>query len=118
MRSRYCAHVLGDADYLRATWHEDWRPAVLSLDDGIRWLGLEIIETMEQGDQAWVEFEARLIAGGFVDALRERSRFLRVAGRWFYADGEAREPGTRRFRPGRNEACPCGSGRKFKRCCG
>jgi SEC-C motif-containing protein len=118
MRSRYSAYVLGDADYLRATWHEAWRPAVLTLDDGIHWLGLEIIETMEQGDQARVEFEARLIVDGFVDALRERSRFLKVDGRWYYADGEMREPGFRRFRPGRNEPCPCGSGRKFKRCCG
>jgi uncharacterized protein len=25
-------------------------------------------------------------------------------------------PGSRR--PGRNEPCPCGSGRKYKRCCG
>jgi hypothetical protein len=23
-----------------------------------------------------------------------------------------------RHKPGRNDPCPCGSGRKFKRCCG
>ena len=27
-------------------------------------------------------------------------------------------PITRPGRPGRNEPCPCGSGQKYKRCCG
>jgi hypothetical protein len=26
-------------------------------------------------------------------------------------------PGDRHGRPGRNDPCPCGSGRKYKRCC-
>ena len=27
-------------------------------------------------------------------------------------------PADMRVRPGRNDPCPCGSGKKFKRCCG
>lgn len=30
----------------------------------------------------------------------------------------ARPPAVRSAPPGRNDACPCGSGRKFKKCCG
>ncbi len=118
MRSRYTAHVLGDEGYLAATWHPDHRPRELNLDAGVRWIGLEILEAKEAGDAAMVEFEARFLAGGRVDALRERSRFVRVSGRWFYTDGEMRQPRLLPFKPGRNEPCPCGSGRKFKRCCG
>ncbi|MED5294531.1 MAG: SEC-C metal-binding domain-containing protein [Pseudomonadota bacterium] len=27
------------------------------------------------------------------------------------------EPSVTRLKPGRNDSCPCGSGRKFKQCC-
>ncbi|MGH7187765.1 MAG: SEC-C metal-binding domain-containing protein [Acetobacteraceae bacterium] len=34
-------------------------------------------------------------------------------------DRRATAPGpTRQTKPGRNAPCPCGSGRKYKRCCG
>ena len=51
----------------------------------------------------------------------ERSRFRRAEGRWVYLDGEMVKPKpVVREEPkvGRNAPCPCGSGRKFKRCCG
>jgi SEC-C motif-containing protein len=47
--------------------------------------------------------------------LEEASRFRREAGRWYYLEGR---PTLTRLKPGRNEACPCGSGRKLKQCCG
>jgi hypothetical protein len=34
----------------------------------------------------------------------------------FYAHLYAHHEGNT-MKPGRNEACPCGSGKKFKRCC-
>ena len=118
MRSRYTAFVLGDLDYLRETWHRDFRPADLELDRRIRWLGLEILDEREQDDTAVVEFEARFLCDGTVDALHERSDFLRLQGQWVYTRGESLPPRSKSCKPGRNEACPCGSGRKFKRCCG
>ncbi|WP_299791883.1 PBPRA1643 family SWIM/SEC-C metal-binding motif protein [uncultured Shewanella sp.] len=35
-------------------------------------------------------------------------------------DGVLNKPKTTRFekKPNRNEACPCGSGKKYKKCCG
>jgi SEC-C motif-containing protein len=119
MRSRYTAYVLGDVDYLKTTWHADYRLHDLSLDAGLRWLGLEVIAAPAPvGDQASVEFEARLLVGAQVNALHEHSRFTRVDGQWLYTNGEALEPTFKPWKPGRNEACPCGSGLKFKRCCG
>ena len=117
MRSRYSAHVLGNADYLAATWHPDYRPAELAPDPDIRWLGLEIIADEARGNRASVEFEARLLSGGRVDALHERSEFVREAGRWYYTRGDILPPSFAPWKPGRNDSCPCDSGRKFKHCC-
>jgi SEC-C motif-containing protein len=91
MRSRYSAHVLGDADYLMATWHRDTRPAELELGDpaATRWLGLEVKRHAVTGpDSAVVEFVARYKVGGAPAVrLHEISRFVREDGRWFYVDG-------------------------------
>ncbi len=117
MRSRYSAHVVGDGGYLAATWHPDFRPSEVAPYPALRWLGLEILASDERGDRACVEFEARLLNGGRVDALHERSEFVREGGRWYYTRGEILPPTFTPWKPGRNEACPCGSGRKYKRCC-
>lgn len=118
MRSRYAAFALGERDYLLASWHPDYRPRQLQLDDAIRWLGLEILATEQRGDSATVEFEARLLSQGQVSAMRERSEFRCVDGNWFYTNGKQLTPRLQSWEPGRNQDCPCGSGTKFKRCCG
>ncbi len=118
MRSRYSAYVLEQTDYLIQTWHPDFRPAGLEPDRALQWIGLQILHHEEAADTATVEFEARLLARGKVDALHENSRFVRAAGRWFYTDGEMLPASFAAWKPGRNESCPCGSGKKFKRCCG
>lgn len=117
MRSRYSAYVLGQLDYLESSWHPRFRPPGLTRESRLRWLGLDIIDFIPAGESATVEFEARFLAGGVVDALHESSRFVREGGRWLYTDGERLAPSFTPWKPGRNEACPCGSGRKFKRCC-
>ncbi len=117
MRSRYSAFSLGNVEYLRATWHPDFVPDKLSTDDSLKWLGLQIIKTAETGDSATVEFEAKFLSSGQVDALHESSRFLRQHGRWVYTDGVMLPASFKAWKPGRNETCPCGSGKKFKRCC-
>lgn len=116
MRSRYCAYLRQDVDYLRQTWHPDYRPADLTAS-GPRWLGLEILAVAEKADTATVEFEARFLADGQVNAIHECSDFVREQGRWLYTRGDLLPLTFTPWKPGRNETCPCGSGRKFKRCC-
>ena len=117
MRSRYSAFALEDRDYLLETWHPDLRPTQLSFDSGIRWLGLEIMESEEHGKKALVEFEASLLLQGEVSAMHERSEFVLQQGRWLYTTGEQLAPRAAAWKPARNQDCPCGSGLKFKRCC-
>lgn len=90
MRSRYSAHVLGLAGYLRDTWHPSTRPAEVQPEAGLRWLGLQVRGHVVQGaDLATVEFVARSRGpGGRAQRLHETSRFVRVAGRWYYLDGD------------------------------
>lgn len=118
MRSRYTAFALGETAYLLETWHPDFRPYQLEPDDQLRWIGLEIIDFDQQAGRASVEFEARWLAAGRVEALRECSDFLLCEGRWLYTDGRQLQPATKPWKPARNEICPCGSGARFKRCCG
>ncbi|GGK87537.1 hypothetical protein GCM10010844_02620 [Deinococcus radiotolerans] len=88
MRSRYAAYALGDSGYVQRTWHPDTRPATLDLRDGTRYVGLRVHEA--QG--AEVTFTAQLrLPDGERYALRERSRFEQLDGRWVYVDGETPE---------------------------
>ncbi len=95
MRSRYCAYVSGNRDYLLATWHADTRPQVLSLEDApgqrTQWLGLDVKRHRVTGtDTAEVEFVARYRIGGCSAVrLQEHSRFVRQDGRWYYLDALA-----------------------------
>lgn len=88
MRSRYTAFAVGDAAHLARSWHPRTRPDEITVDDGTRWTGLDIVEAQEQGDAAVVAFRARWRHGVDVGELRERSRFARRAGRGVYVDGD------------------------------
>jgi SEC-C motif-containing protein len=88
------------------------------------WLGLEIRSTElgGEGDQEGrVEFVATYREKGAVRHYHEISRFLKQDGVWYFVDGELQKPETQiRAVPkvGRNDPCPCGSGKKYKKCCG
>lgn len=122
MRSRYTAFVLGLTDYLRETWHPTTRPAELALDDSPVWVSLQILSANDgchkgsdnAKDKGQVHFRAIYRAGAGFGYLEENSDFTFEQGRWFYVAGDTRE-GT--LKPGRNEPCPCGSGKKYKACC-
>ena len=127
MRSRYTAHVLARIDYLIDT-HDPKTRATLdrsAIDRWARdsqWLGLEIVTTTHgtaTDETGIVEFRATYRAATTQTVHHERSRFRRLDGRWFYTDGDiVKDAPTRRSTDiGRNDPCPCGSGKKYKRCC-
>lgn len=89
MRSRYTAYTLRDEAYLQATWYERSRPdtKLAAEDDGLKWIGLDVRQHQQTGDEATVEFVARYKIGGRAERLHEVSRFIREDGRWFYVDG-------------------------------
>ncbi len=129
MRSRYSAYALEEIPYIHATIHPDSRKDWD--EEGARqwskssvWNGLKIIQTIAGGpgdDRGSVEFIARFSMRDDRLQHHELADFEKVSGRWYFKDGEMVKPKrVRREAPkiGRNEPCPCGSGKKYKQCCG
>ncbi|HHL33931.1 MAG TPA: hypothetical protein ENJ30_06160 [Desulfobulbaceae bacterium] len=119
MRSRYTANVEQDQAYLLKTWHPSTRPG--HIGGFSHWCGLRIIAVQGGGpgdSEGTVEFRAMYREGEILGCLHEKSRFIREAGRWYYLDGEIIASGPfAQAKVGRNAPCPCGSGRKYKKCC-
>ncbi len=129
MRSRYTAFATHHIDYLIDTHHPDTRgdvdrDEVRRFSEGSKWLGLQILHTQDgqEGDErGWVEFVARYKEHGQERIHHELSLFLRHQGRWYFhsAHEPKQEPASREQpKIGRNAPCPCGSGKKHKKCCG
>jgi SEC-C motif-containing protein len=129
LRSRYTAHVITDVDYIYDTTHPAQRrnvdrDRVAAWSRKSEWLGLEIIQTQAgqpSDDSGTVEFIARYREKGKTMEHREIAEFKKHESRWFFFDGQPPKP-TQFIREGkkigRNDPCPCGSGRKYKKCCG
>src|SRR3569832_755629 len=129
MRSRYSAFVKDEIDYLRESLHPDHRRdydpvATRQWAQQSEWEKLEVVVTTgggEDDDEGTVEFIATYRQKGSKIAHHELGNFVRQNGRWYYADGKLITPGTVRNecpKVGRNNPCPCGSGKKYKKCCG
>jgi len=118
MRSRYTAFCLKDAAYVLKTWHPSKRPGILDFSgDETVWRGLSVLRHEGGGafdSEGIVEFVASYQQGGKLLRLHETSRFLREAGEWRYVDGDIHPEA----KSGRNDPCSCGSGKKYKKCCG
>lgn len=124
MRSRYSAYTLQDANYLLATWEASKKPKAIDFSkEHIEWQRLEIIDTKKGGindAKGIVAFKAFYNQHGQDHVMNEISRFIKLKGRWFYFDGTIKSIGKidGQINEGKNAPCPCGSGKKFKRCCG
>jgi len=127
MRSRYTAYVEQAIDYIMTTCTHN-RKETIDPEETRRWsknstwLGLTIIATEKGGEddtEGKVEFEARFEMNGEKDKHHETARFKKKHGRWLYDSGTMTEATVVRAAPkvGRNEPCPCGSGKKHKHCC-
>lgn len=137
MRSRYSAHVKGLVDYVIDTYHpschaEQEREAIADSIDS-DWCGLEVMNTEpgKHDNEGFVTFKAYFKQDEQEYCLEERSRFLKEQELWYYIDGafpqqqEPEQAGDPRLsqpvaslKVGRNDPCICGSGKKFKKCCG
>jgi SEC-C motif-containing protein len=130
MRSRYSAYAQKNAEYILDSHDPKTRDdadldATRDWANRTTWLGLEIVATEaggERDDSGVVEFVARFNdENGREHSHHEVSRFIRHEGRWYYQDGDVKgaQPVTRSApKIGRNDPCPCGSGKKHKKCCG
>ncbi|MBL8252466.1 MAG: SEC-C domain-containing protein [Candidatus Competibacter sp.] len=124
VRSRYTAFVKGALDHVERTHapevREDFNRAEAErVAQQYEWRGLEIRRVIETGDTAKVEFVVRFRREQQETATMSASSFRRDDGQWFYVSTERSQVVPLRVTKfGRNDPCPCGSGKKAKKCCG
>lgn len=144
MRSRYTAYTKGEWEYLEQTrHHQDLQETIFTRSnlrsEEICWNKLEILKIEKGGafdETGKVHFIAHYSENGEPKTLQENSAFLKEKGRWYYSQLKSKViPASRkpslskskipskplvRNQPKirRNEPCPCGSEKKYKKCCG
>ena len=124
MRSRYTAYAQHNIAYLQDTWDVAGRPKSIDFSrENISWLRLELTDIKKGGikdKKGVVAFKAFYSQDGEERVMNEISRFTKINGRWFYLDGVIKSIGKvgMDINQGKNAPCFCGSGKKFKRCCG
>ena len=125
VRARFAAQVLGDMDFFRQSIVRCHRqtPAVDALATTIgqqRYKAITIINSTTTG---WLKRQATVVcriyqrSGKRLAVHTERIHLAREAHAWRVVDIDLvkAEPKPKQ---GRNAPCPCGSSRKYKRCCG
>jgi SEC-C motif-containing protein len=124
MRARFTAHVLRDYKFL----HDTHRPTAgkpYVAEEGepvMQWTRLVVHqhETTADPDKSFVDFSAYGLDDGVEKVLQEKAEFLRINGTWLYNREARLGPAPYKAtvpKPGRNDPCPCGSGKKYKHCC-
>lgn len=131
MRSRYSAFALNKMHYIRATQQlenesdpvdDDELEAINNSNAQTNWTHLEILAT-EKGqaddETGTVTFRAHFQEGQHKGELSEKSYFKKDKEHWLYVSGEHKvKANPAKHNIGRNDPCFCGSGKKFKKCCG
>jgi SEC-C motif-containing protein len=125
MRARFTAHVAHNFKFLHDTYRatagkpyvaEEGEPAVV-------WTRLEVHShevVADHPDKAFVDFSAYGTEEGVEKVLQEKAEFHRVNGTWLYTREARLGPAPFKStapKVGRNDPCPCGSGKKYKHCC-
>jgi len=126
MRARYTAFTQCNLDFLEQTHapevRDDYNRAEAErIADESKWLGLDVRRAAEADDgTATVEFVARFRRDGQDLIHHELASFRQEDGRWVYVSGELnpKSPPRQVIKIGRNDPCTCGSGKKYKKCCG
>lgn len=129
MRSRYSAYVKHEIDWIVESCVQRPEENEIDLEETRRWSeestwqGLKILRTEKGGEndtEGIVEFSATYTRGGLKDVHLEQAHFSKKTGQWLYETGKLIPTTVVRDgeKVGRNDPCPCGSGKKYKKCCG
>ena len=129
MRARYTAYVVHEIDSIINSCEEGEGIADIdkkATEDWSRnstWNGLKILRTekgQEGDDEGVVEFTADYTLKQMHDVHHEVAAFKKINGEWKYVAGNIITTTVKREgeKIGRNDPCPCGSGKKYKKCCG
>jgi len=139
MRSRYSAYVIKNYAYILASYaplqqQNLSQQALAESAQNTKWLRLEVLHSTENEERAksadsignainvestkngTVEFIATYAVDADFFLMHELSSFIQQDGHWYYTTGVMQE-GSGQIIVGRNDPCPCGSNKKYKKCC-
>ena len=118
MRSRYAAYALQQIDYIVRTTMPAQQPllnvaAIAQWSRETQWLGLTVHQHIPRIGKrhAQVAFTAHFAEHGSAHEHNELSTFVQINGAWYFIDPTVPLPSMK-------SPCICGSGVKFKACCG
>lgn len=129
VRSRFTAFKYQKLDYIYQTMLPKVRKKIprATLEQmmtQVEWSKMEVKKVEGGGIEdeiGKVEFVAEMKAQGKTLPHHEVSFCQKVEGQWFYADAKVIsqvQTAHKEKTIGRNDPCPCGSGKKYKKCCG
>jgi len=127
MRARYSAYTFAEMDFIFESTHPEHRQGydhagTKEWAETAEWQGLEIIGSTRGGvddSVGEVEFIARFIDKENSREHHEAGQFKRKDGHWYFTEGTmVRQKPITVNKVGRNDPCTCGSGLKYKKCCG
>ncbi|HDV7284314.1 TPA: YchJ family protein [Mannheimia haemolytica] len=118
MRSRYCAYTLVTIPYIVETTVPSQqgllkKTAMKKWAENTNWVGLDIIKHLPNLSKihSLVEFKAYFETEEGKQVHHESSLFVNINEKWYFVDPTVQLPNQK-------QPCVCGSGKKFKHCCG
>lgn len=129
MRARYSAYVRQEIEYIFTSLHPAHRAdydvkSTRAWAESAEWHQFEVLETIGGGpedDDGKIEFTVSYTEKGIRKEYHELSTFKKEGATWYFVDGKtvpAKQVVRANPKIGRNDLCTCGSGKKFKKCCG
>lgn len=125
MRSRYTAYTQANIEYILLTMRA---PATNHFDavyarkwaQKVKWIKLDVLKTSIRNSIGYVEFVAHFSEENKENIIHELSEFHLDKGEWYYVNGKNMQqtPFISKSKIKRNDICLCGSGKKYKKCCG
>ena len=98
MKSRYSAFASNVSSYVIETTHrenpefshdtESWEKDIHDFFDHSVFKKLEIYDSIDREDEAYVTFKATIFQGAIDVSFVEKSKFLKVNNQWLYHSGE------------------------------
>lgn len=121
MRARFSAYALKNARYVHDTYASDKQKdnpikEISDFANSCRFVKLEVMNSAvdEHQNIGQVEFKAAYFYQNLYCVLHEQSTFIKEADQWRYLDGTIFPIAD--IKVSRNDNCPCGSKKKYKKC--
>lgn len=127
MRARYSAYTTAAMEFIFETTHPQHRgdydhEGTRTWAEESVWTGLEICgkrRGTKEDTTGEVEFIARFKRSEMPHEHHENGQFEKIDGAWYFTEGVmVKSKPILSSKIGRNDPCSCGSGIKYKKCCG